>query len=170
MQQGHRQRAPRGVRPLGVVPLDKEQVAAVRRRGSLVLIVQPLKRQPVKLIANIILNGFRELLVLPVSRCNLGRGNVARYFRLDDLRYHVPRHYCVLRFLVLAVHLVDLVCASVYFFPLDHQIQFVLVLAPCLAQPVLPLLQNRLVALARFIKRILHFITSFSKRIAPFRD
>ena len=122
MQQRNTQRAACRVRPLGVVPFHKEQIAAVCRCGSLVLIVQPLKRQTIQLIANIILNGFRKLFVLLVSRCNLGRGNIARYFRLDDFRYHVPRHYCILRFLVLAVHLVDLMRSPVDFFPLDHQI------------------------------------------------
>ena len=94
----------------------------MRRCGSLILIVQPLERQAVKLIADIVLNRLCELFVLLVSRRNLGRGNIARYFRLDDFRYHVPRHYCILRFLVLAVHLVDLVRSPVDFFPLDHQI------------------------------------------------
>ena len=133
MQQCNTQRAARRVRPLGVVPLDKEQVSAVCRCGSLVLIVQPLKRKPVQLIANIVLNGFRKLFVLLVSRRNLGRGNIARYFRLDDFRNHVPRNHRILCFLRLAMHLVDLVCAPVDFFPLDHQIKLRLVLSSRLA-------------------------------------
>ena len=120
MQQRNTQRAARGVRPLGVVPFHKEQIAAVCRCGSLVLIVQPLKGKPVKLVSDVILNRLCELFVLLVSWRDLRRWNIARYFRLDDLRYHVPRHYCVLRFLVLAVHLVDFVRTSVNLFPLDH--------------------------------------------------
>ena len=104
----------------------------MRRGRALVTVVEPLERQAVQLVPEVVLDGLGKPLVLPVPRRHLGRGDVAGHLGLDDLSHHVARDVRVLR---LALRLaparpVNLVRAAVERLPLVHPAQLGRVLPP----------------------------------------